>query len=383
MSMPGGQSPGGGASQVQVVVVGAGVVGLACATALARRGREVLVIERQAGPGRETSSRNSEVIHAGLYYPPGSLKALTCVEGRERLYARCEQHAIPHRRTGKLVVATTRDERDALGQILERGRENGAGALRELDAADLARREPRVRGVGALWSPESGIVDAHALVSSYQAEAEALGATLVFRTRVLGMTRSGGRWQLVTQGADGASFGVDAGLVVNAAGLGASELAALAGLDVARLGYGVRWCKGDYFSVAPALGALTRHLVYPVPEPGGLGIHVTLDLGGRYRLGPDVEWVDRIDYTVDPAKAERFARAVARYLPELRAEHLSPDFAGVRPKLSGPGEPARDFVIEEASPHGAPGLVNLLGIESPGLTAAGAIAERVAALVAG
>lgn len=362
-------------------MIGAGVVGLACAAALARRGRRVVVVERRSGVGLETSSRNSEVIHAGLYYPPGSLKALTCVEGRTRLYARCERLGIPHRRTGKLVVATNPSEIAALERILERGRACGAGELELMDERALGRREPRVRALAAVWSPESGIVDAHALVSSYQAEAESHGASLALRTAVCGLARSGELWEVETLSENGEAFRLAVPWVINAAGLECDRIAALAGLDVERLGYALHFCKGDYFAVAPSLGPLTRHLVYPVPGGSGLGIHVTLDLGGRYRLGPDAEYVQRPRYDVDPAKAEVFARAAQRYLPELRPEHLSPDIAGVRPKLQGPGEDFRDFVIEEASVHGAPGLINLLGIESPGLTAAGEIAERVADLV--
>jgi L-2-hydroxyglutarate oxidase LhgO len=365
----------------EVVVIGAGVVGLATAAALARRGRSVVVLEERSGVGQETSSRNSQVIHAGLYYPPGSLKALTCVEGRERLYRRCQKHGIPHRRTGKLVVATSGEELEELEGLLARGLENGAGALEILAAGETRRREPRVRAMGALWSPESGIVDAPALVASYQAEAESLGAQVALRTRAVALAQEGAGWQVQTADAEGERFALRARRVVNAGGLRADRIASLAGLDVDRLGWRVHPAKGDYFAVAPALGRLTRHLVYPVPAPGGLGIHVTFDLGNRYRLGPDVEYVDRPRYDVDGAKAGCFARAVARYLPEIREELLTPDFAGVRPKLQKPRGPFRDFVVEEASRLGAPGLVNLIGIESPGLTAAGAIAEQVAELV--
>ncbi len=364
-----------------VAILGAGVLGLACAAALARRGRSVLVLERNAAPGRGISSRNSEVIHAGLYYPEGSLKAVTCSAGREQLYARCAQHRIAHRRTGKLVVATREAELDELEQIAGRARANGAGAVEIIDADQVARREPRVRALAALWSPESGIVDAHALMASYQAELEAAGATLVTHTNVIGLGRRGDGWKVETLGPEGQVFDIEASAVVNATGLASAEIAALAGLNVKELGYALHPCKGDYFALAPSLGALSQSLVYPVPVPGGLGIHLTPDLGGRYRLGPDVEYVDAPRYEVDPAKAKDFAATVRPFLPEIRPEHLTPDFAGMRPKLQGPGEPFRDFVIAEESSHAAPGLVNLIGIDSPGLTAAGEIAERVAALV--
>ena len=364
-----------------VAVVGAGVLGLACAAALSQRGRSVLVLERHPAPGRETSSRNSEVIHAGLYYPADSLKAVTCCAGRRRLYARCARHRIPHRRTGKLVVATCEAELEVLEQIAGRARANGAGAVEILDADQVARREPRVRALAALWSPESGIVDAHALMASYQAEFEAAGGTLVTQTNVIGLSQQGGVWEVETIDPEGQAFSIQASAVVNAAGLASAELAAQAGLNVKALGYELHLCKGDYFALAPSLGVLTQTLVYPVLVPGGLGIHLTPDLGGRYRLGPDVEYVDTPSYNVDPAKADGFASAVQPFLPEIRAEHLSPDFAGLRPKLQGPGQSFRDFVLAEESSHGAPGLINLLGIESPGLTAAGEIAERVADLV--
>ena len=366
---------------LEVAVVGGGVVGLACAAALARRGRRSVVLERHDRPGLETSTHNSEVIHAGLYYPTGSAKARCCVEGRERLYARCREYRIPHQRTGKLVVATRPDELSTLEEIRERGEANGAGGLEILDAAEVRRREPRVDALAALWSPNSGIVDAHSLLSSYQAELESLGGEVVSHTNVTGLEPTGGGWRVETISDDGERFDLEVGCVVNAAGLSSDRIAALAGVDVDAAGYRLHICKGDYFSVAPGLGRLTEHLVYPVPSPGGLGIHVTRDLGGRYRLGPDVEYVDRVHYDVDPAKAVRFAEAASRYLPEIRPEHLSPEMAGVRPKLAAPGEAFRDFVIAEESARGAPGLVDLVGIESPGLTAAGAIAELVAELI--
>jgi L-2-hydroxyglutarate oxidase LhgO len=368
-------------TEFEIVVIGAGVVGLACAAELART-HQVLVLERHPGPGRETSSRNSEVVHAGLYYPAGSLKAICCVEGREELYSRCRARAIPHRRVGKYVVATRDDEIAVLERLQASGRANGAGVEDIIDGSALARSEPRVRVRAALWSPQSGIVDAHALISSYHAECESAGGTVVFRTRVCALERKPAGWMVHTEGPDGDAFVIEARAVVNAAGLAADRIAELAGVDIDALRYRMHPCKGDYFSVAPALGALAQHLIYPVPVPGGLGIHITLDMGGRYRLGPDVEYVEAPRYDVDPGKAEAFAESVRRYLPELRAEDLAPDFAGIRPKLQGPGETFRDYVIEEASHHGAPGLWNLLGIESPGLTASSAIARRVAEEVA-
>jgi L-2-hydroxyglutarate oxidase LhgO len=365
-----------------ILIVGAGVVGLACAATLSASGHTVLVVERHAAPGLETSSRNSEVIHAGLYYPPGSLKATCCVEGRQDLYKRCRIYQIPHRKLGKFVVASEPQECAALESIRSCAAANDAGAVRWVEADELARSEPRVRGHAALWSPESGIVDAHALLQSYQAELESSGGQIVFRTVLVELEHGAGAWNAVVREASGELASIRAGAVVNAAGLEADGVAALAGIDIAAAGYRQRPCKGDYFAVAPRLGAITRHLVYPVPSAGGLGIHVTVDLGGRYRLGPDVEYVDAPRYDVDPDKADAFATAVRRYLPEITAHDLSPDFAGIRPKLQGPGEPFRDYLIEEAAGRGAPRLINLIGIESPGLTAASAIARRVEGLLA-
>jgi L-2-hydroxyglutarate oxidase LhgO len=368
-------------ADVDVAIVGAGAVGLACAAHLARAGRSVLLVERHASAGQETSSRHSGVIHAGLYYPPDSHKAQTCVEGRALLYARCERDRIPHRKLGKLIVATEDAQIARLEAIRARALDNGAGALRTLDAAQVREIEPRVRAVAALLSPETGIVDAHGLLDSYKAEASAHGAQIAWRTELQTLEHAGSAWQLHTRSADGEPFTIDATWLVNAAGLASDRVAEMAGLDVDALGLRLHPCKGDYFALAPHLGGIAQRLVYPVPSEAGLGIHLTHDLGGKLLAGPDVEYVDRVRYDVDPQKAAKFGEALRRYLPEVRDEDLTPDYAGVRPKLQRPGEAFRDFVIEEASAHGAPGLVNLIGIESPGLTASEAIARRVAALV--
>ncbi len=362
-----------------VVVVGAGVVGLACGAELARRGRSVFVLERHRAVGHETSSRNSEVVHAGIYYPEGSLKARACVEGRDLLYARCAELGVPHARLGKLIVATEDAELGALAEIGRRARANGAGGIEEWDADAVHNAEPRVRAVAGIWSPNTGIVDAHGLMRSYHGELEAHGGTVVLETTVTGLSPRDFGWTVETVNAAGERFSLDCGSVVNAAGLESDRIAAAAGIDVDAQGWRIQPCRGDYFSVSPALGALTQHLVYPVPAgDGGLGVHVTLDLGGRVRLGPDATYIDTPDYVVDPEKAEAFAHAARRYLPEIRAEHLSPEMAGVRPKLQGPGESFRDFVVEESTALGAPGMVHLIGIESPGLTAAGALARMAA-----
>ena len=370
-------------AEVEVVVVGGGVVGLAAAAALTRAGRSVILLERNDGYAREVTSRNSEVIHAGIYYPAGSLKATLCVAGREAVYARCAKLGIPHRRLGKLIVATGPGEVEILEDLRRRGDANGAPGLELLHGAEVRRLEPAVRARAGLLSPASGIVDARALSLSYAAEAEAGGATLVLRTEVVEMERRNGAYRVTARGPDGAHSSVDCAGLVNAAGLAGDTLAERAGFDVDARGYRLHLCKGDYFALAPGRSLSLSHLVYPVPSGPGLGIHATPDLGGRVRFGPDSEWVDELHYDVDPAKAQDFARAVARYLPDVTPDDLVPDTSGIRPRLAGPGEPFRDFVVAEESEAGWPGFVNCLGIESPGLTAAPAIAERIVALLAG
>lgn len=366
---------------IDVAIIGAGVVGLACGAALARRGRSVTVVERHAVVGHEASSRNSGVIHAGIYYPPGSLKSRTCVEGREMLYARCEQWGISYRRVGKLIIATSDDQVARLEALRQRGLENGAGDLELVDGATVRQWEPRIRAHAALWSPATGIVDQHALILSYRTELERYDGTIALHTRVAGLEQTNECWRVATIGENGETFELDTRLVVNCAGLGASAVAALAGIDTEAAGYRVSACKGDYFALAPALGELSQRLVYPVPTDAGLGIHLTVDLGGQYRLGPDTTFVDDPTLEVDADKAAAFADAVRPFLPEISVEHLSPDYSGLRPKLGAQRVGFRDFVIEDAAPHGAAGLINLIGIESPGLTAAGAIGELVTKLV--
>ncbi|HEX2483770.1 MAG TPA: NAD(P)/FAD-dependent oxidoreductase [Myxococcota bacterium] len=368
-------------SEIDVLVVGAGIVGLATAAALARRGRSAIVLERREAIARETTSRNSEVVHAGLYYPEGSLKARFCVEGRERLYARCAALGLPHRALGKLVVAAEPAELPALEALAQRAERNGAPGLRLLSGTDAAKLEPHVRAVAALHSPRTGIVDAAAFALSYLAEAEAHGAALALRTELEALERSAAGWRASARSEEGEVAQLDVAAVVNAAGLGADRVASLAGIDVDAAGYRQHPCKGDWFALAPGAPLRFERLVYPLPGGAGLGVHVTLDLGGRVRFGPDAEYVDAPRYDVDPRKASAFAAAAGRYVPALRSEWLAPDSAGIRPKLSGPGEPFRDFVVAEESPRGLAGLVNLLGIESPGLTAAPAIAEHVATLL--
>lgn len=362
---------------VECVVVGAGVVGLAVARALALQGREVLVLEAEGAIGTQTSARNSEVIHAGLYYPGGSLKAGLCVQGRQMLYDYCAQRSIGHRRCGKLLVAAHAEQYGQLQRIAQQARANGVTDLQWLDWAQVQRLEPQLECRAALLSPSTGIVDSHALMLSLQADLERAGGMVVLHTRLVQMHCAPHAFALVTH--DGTVLRARA--VVNAAGLGAVALArCFDGLDSALVPQAF-FAKGSYFSLAGK--APFSHLVYPVPEEGGLGVHLTLDLGGQARFGPDVQWVDdRGDLQVDAGHAAAFAAAVRRYWPALPDGALQPDYAGMRPKISGPGQPAADFLIQGAAQHGIAGLVNLFGIESPGLTSALAIAAHVGALLA-
>jgi L-2-hydroxyglutarate oxidase LhgO len=360
--------------RVECVVVGAGVVGLACARALARAGREVVVLEREGRIGSHTSSRNSEVIHAGIYYPQGSAKARLCVRGRELLYAWCEARGVPHRRIGKIIVATEPGQEGQLAAIAAAAAANGVDDLRPLGAAELGRLEPALRGVAGLLSPSTGIVDSHALMLSYQGELEDRGGTVAFGTRLVAARPAPGGLELEAAGG-GETVRLATGLLVNAAGLFAGEVAAAVEGLAAPFRRRVHYCKGNYFGVAARVPF--GHLIYPVPERDGLGVHLTLDLAGRGRFGPDTEWVEGLDYSLDPGRADGFYAAIRRYWPDLRDGALAPDYTGIRPKLSPAGGPATDFLIEGPEAHGIPGLVNLFGIESPGLTASLAIADEV------
>ena len=364
--------------RVDAVVVGAGVVGLAVARALAEAGREVLIIEGESGFGQGNSSRNSEVIHAGMYYPTGSAKARFCVMGRPMLYEYCAARGIDHARIGKLIIASDEGQRAKLESILAQGRENGVENLALIDGAAVHRLEPALDAVAALHSPDTGIVDSHALMTALLADAEAAGAVLVRRTRVTGGAAA----------ADGVTLAMDDGtritaaLAVNAAGLGAPALAAaIDGLAPEHVPQ-AHVAKGSYFTLSRRV-PFTR-LIYPIPEPGGLGIHLTLDLAGGARFGPDVEWLAdpaRLDHRVDPARGPAFAAAIRRWWPDLPADALQPGYSGMRPKLFAAGRET-DFRIEGGETHGIPGLINLFGIESPGLTSSLAIAGHVARLAA-
>jgi L-2-hydroxyglutarate oxidase LhgO len=364
-------------NQVDCVVIGAGVIGLAVARALAVAGREVLILERERHFGMHTSSRNSEVIHAGMHYPAGSLKAQACVEGRELLYEYCAARGIPHRRCGKFIVATSADQLTQLSAIESQARANGVLDLSWLDGAQARRSKPALNCAAALVSPSTGIIDSHALMMSMLADAEAHGAQIAYGAAVATLRPTAGGLQVFIESER--TPVLCARVVVNSAGLDAHRVArAIEGFPSQHIPR-VLLAKGSYFTLSGA--APFGRLIYPVPQPGGLGIHMTLDLAGRARFGPDVEWVDHIDYAVDAASAARFYGAVRQYWPQLGEGTLSPAYSGIRPKLSGPNEAAADFCISGPAAHGVPGVVNLFGMESPGLTSSLALAGRVASLL--
>ncbi|MDE2361630.1 MAG: NAD(P)/FAD-dependent oxidoreductase [Hyphomicrobiales bacterium] len=361
--------------RLDAVVIGAGVVGLAVARALARAGREVLVLESAGAIGTETSSRNSEVVHAGIYYPPGSLKARLCVEGRARLYAYCDARAVPYRRLGKLIVATEPGQEEKLAAIQAGAAACGVADLRRLSGVEARGLEPALACVEAIHSPSTGIIDSHAYMLALQGDAEDKGALVAFRTTAQAARPQSDGIVIETADESGARLDLHAQIVVNAAGHGAPAFARrIQGLPASGAPRQF-FARGCYFSLSGR--SPFDRLIYPVPVDGGLGVHLTLDMGGGARFGPDVEWIDQVDYTVDPHRADAFYAEIRRYWPALKDDALLPSYAGVRPKLSGPGEAAADFRIDGPAAHGIAGLVNLFGIESPGLTASLAIADLV------
>lgn len=360
-----------------VIVVGAGVVGLAIARACALRSRAVLVLESERSIGTQISSRSSEVIHAGLYYPTGSLKARLCVAGNAAMQEYCRTRSIGYLRCGKLVVATRKEQRAALEHLKRQAELNGVQGCRVISAAEARELEPEVECMSALLSPSSGIVDSHALINTLAADLEAADGIIVLGTRFVAARQRGGRMHVDTL-ADGEAFRVRSRWLVNAAGLGATAVArAIEELPPAAVPP-MFLAKGNYFrtSLRPF-----RRLVYPLPEPGGLGIHATPDLSGSIRFGPDVQWVAAPDYRVDVSRKDAFESAIRAYWPRLPSTTLAPDYAGIRPKIAGPGDPAADFCISQVGNHGIPGVINLFGIESPGLTAALPLGDLIAATI--
>ena len=361
--------------QIDAVVIGAGVVGLAVARALALQGREVVILEAEEAIGSHTSSRNSEVIHAGIYYPKGTLKARACVRGKALLYEYCVSHGVPHLRCGKLIVATDEAQLPELESIQAKAYANGVTDVVRFTREQALALEPELHCVAALYSPSTGMIDSHALMLGYLGDAGAAGAMLALQSPLERARIRGGVIELEVGGTE--PMQLAARCVVNSAGLTAPSLARRFEGYAEKFAPRELYAKGNYYSLTRK--APFSRLIYPVPEPGGLGVHVTVDQGGQARFGPDVEWVQSIAYDVDPSRADRFYAAIRRYWPGLPDGSLAPGYSGIRPKIAGPGEPAPDFVVQGPREHGVPGLVHLFGIESPGLTASLALGEDVLA----
>ena len=370
--------------KVDILIIGAGVVGLAIAKELGGRGKEIVLVEKNDSFGQETSSRNSEVIHGGMYYPAGTLKAKLCVEGREMLCDLCKNNNIPYKKTGKLIVATEKDEIPALENIFSLGKKNGVSGLTMLDEKEVKIKEPHISAITALYSPETGIIDSHRLMQYFLDSAKDQRVITAFNSEVTAIERKDNSY-LVEIKSGSESMDLQARIVINSAGLDADKIAAMAGLDIEQCKYRLYYCKGQYFRVKSSKAGLINGLVYPVPKPksGGLGIHATVDLAGGVRLGPDDDYLftNVKDYSSCESKRADFYTSARKFMPFLEEIDLFADTTGIRPKLQGPGGDFRDFVIRDESDKGFPNLINLIGIESPGLTASCAIAWLVGSLV--
>jgi len=365
-----------------ITIIGAGVVGLAIAAQVAGEDREVYVLEKNETFGLEISSRQSGVIHSGIYYPEGSLKAKMCVAGNRILYELCEKYGIGHRRLGKLIVATSDEETRELQTLLERGQRNGAEGLSILSKREMKELEPNIEGVAAILSPSTGVIDSYGLMKYFIAKAKDWGVQIAYQTKVVGIEKVADGYKVTVEDGTG-KFSFTTRLLINCAGLHCDKVAELAGIDIAKAGYKLHYCKGEYFSISSAKSTLVKRLIYPVPPPKvtGVGIHLTFDLEGRMRLGPSIHYVDSIDYAVDNQHKRLFYDSARRFLPSIEYDDLEPEMAGIRPKLQEPGGDIKDFVIRDESDKGLPGFINLIGIESPGLTASPAIAKYVSSLI--
>lgn len=361
-----------------ITIIGAGVIGLAIAEALSTKYDHVLVVEKNPSFGQETSSRNSEVIHAGIYYPNEFLKAVFCPEGNQLLYELCKKRNIPHKRLGKIIVATDDEECLALEGIKKHAERNGVSDLTFLGRSQIQSLEPEITAKAALFSPSTGIIDSHSLMRSFYIQTESNGAIIALRSEVTAIHIENGTYIVEINGGE---YRLHTRVLINSGGLHADRIASLAGIDIDQKDYRLKYCKGNYFSASPA--PKLNHLVYPVPPQNtvSLGIHATLDLSNRIKFGPDSRYVREIEYTVDENRKESFYQSIRKYLPGISIQSLQPDMCGIRPKLQGPNEPYRDFVVQDEKEAGYPGLINLIGIESPGLTSCIAIARYVSSLV--
>jgi L-2-hydroxyglutarate oxidase LhgO len=373
--------------EVETTIIGAGVIGLAIAAEISGEFKDIYLLEKHSKFGQETSSRNSEVIHAGIYYPKDSLKAKLCVEGNKQLYALCARHQIPHRRCGKLIVATDDEEETQLASILNRARDNGVGDIELISRQQIKKMESEVKAVSGLYSPATGIIDSHRLMAYLESQAKNNGVHLVYRTRVEKIAKlEAGKYEVHIINPDGEPFSYTSRFLINCAGLEADRMAQSLGIDIEASHYQQYFWKGEYFSVSTRRHIINK-LVYPVPLPQnvGLGVHATIDLDGQIKLGPNARYLPEraYDYTVEADSQHVFYESASKFLPFIKYEDLSPAMAGIRPKLQKPGDAVRDFIINEESEKGLPGVINLVGIESPGLTASMAIAKHVKKLISG
>lgn len=362
----------------EIVIIGAGVVGLAIGARLSKKHPHLVVLERNKKYGMETSSRNSEVIHAGIYYKPGSLKAQLCVEGRAALYSLCEQYSIPYKRITKIISASTPSELPKLEPIFKNGTTNGA-MLRMMTKDEVLGLEGNILTAGGIYSPDTGVISAHGLMDYFHHSIIENGGTIQEQCAVVGISRNANKDYEISINEHGAISSFTSEIVINAAGLAADTIAALSGIDIDNAGYRLTFAKGSYFAVSPSKAKLLSRLVYPVPQNEGLGVHALIDWSGRLKFGPDVSYVDGppFDFSVDETKRSAFGNAIRKILPQISNEDITPDMSGIRPKLQREGEPAQDFVIAHETDRGLSGFVNCIGIESPGLTSSPAIARYV------
>ena len=368
--------------EADITIIGAGIVGLAIAAEVASEDKNVFVLEKNSSFGLETSSRNSQVIHSGIYYPKNSLKAKACVEGNALLYELCSKQGIPHRRLGKLIVAIDEEETDQLRTLLIRGRGNGVEGLSILSTQDIRRIEPNINAVAALFAPTTGIVDALALMQHFIAKAKSKGTKIVYKSEVTSIEKKAYGYRVSVYDRNG-GFSFDTKILVNSAGLCSDKVAKIAGIDIDQAGYRIHYCKGEYFRMCQHKSKLIKRLVYPVPltKASGLGIHATPDLDGAMLLGPNSKYIDCIDYSVDISQKEAFYQSAVKFLPFIQCGDLEPEMAGIRPTLQRAGDSFKDFVMRDESDKGLPGFINLVGIESPGLTSSPYIAKYVGNMV--
>ena len=366
--------------QVDIIIVGAGVIGLAVASQVAREGREVYILERNETFGKETSSRNSEVIHTSILYPKGSLNAKLCTEGNLLLYELCQKHSIGYKKIGKLIIAVDETEVEALERLYQEGKEDGVN-LTLLSPRELSRLEPNISGVAAILSPSTGIIDSHGLMRYFLGKARDNGAQIAYKTEVIGIDKLSGGYKVEVKEPSG-NFSLTSRVVINCAGFYSDRVATMCGIDIVKAGYKLYYCKGEYYSLSPGKGRMAKHLVYPMPLPGGLtGIHTVVDVWGRTRLGPHFYYVNEIDYSINSLQKQLFCQSARRLLPFIEYDDIEPESVGIMPRVYARGEGFREFVIRHEHDRGLPGFINLIGIESPGLTASPAIARHVTHLV--